>query len=166
MRLHFKDALSLANALCGFLAVALFFTFGFLPSLALILLAVLFDFFDGKVARKQKSSDDFGKQLDSLADAVSFGFAPPMLVFLQHYPSTPIAFFSLLLGGLFFTSATLIRLAEYNLQKGNKFYQGLPSPFAAFALLLVGWVNVQAAVFALFLLGALMLSKFKVKKVF
>ncbi len=165
MRLHLKDVFSLANALCGFLALALYFIFGFASSIALIVLAVLFDYLDGRVARKG-NANDFGKQLDSLSDAISFGVAPSMLVFFQHYPATAEAFFALLLGGLFYTSAVLIRLAEYNLQKKKGFYYGLPSPFAALVLLFLGWFNLLVAVLALFLLGVLMLSKFKIKKAF
>ncbi len=166
MRLQLKDVFSLANALCGFLALALFFIFGFASSFALLLLAVLFDYFDGRIARKGSASNEFGKQIDSLSDAVSFGAVPAALVLFQHYPGTPVAFFAVLLGGLFYVAAVIVRLAEYNLQKEKGFYHGLPCPFAALLLLLFGWFDWRIAVFALFALGILMLSKFRLKKVF
>jgi len=166
MQLHLKDYVSLANACSGFLALPVFFLFGYFSSLALVVLAVAFDFLDGIIARKDKAHNEFGKQLDSLADAVSFGVVPPILVFFFHSPASFLEFFALLLGGLFFLSAALIRLAEYNLQKESGFYYGFPSPLAAFLLLLLGWIGVAFAVFLLFLLAGLMLSKFKLKKVF
>ncbi|MEM4254714.1 MAG: CDP-alcohol phosphatidyltransferase family protein [Candidatus Norongarragalinales archaeon] len=166
MRLHLKDLLSLANACSGFLAMAFFFLFGYLSAFVMVLLAMLADFLDGKVARKQGKHDDFGVQLDSLADGVSFALAPAALVFFQHYPATAFAFFALLLAGLFYLSAGLVRLAEYNSQKEKGFYYGLPSPFAAFFVLLFGWIGVEAGAAVLLLAGVLMLSKFKLKKVF
>ena len=166
MQLRLKDCLSLANAISGFLAIVFFFTFGYVSAFALVVLAAAFDFLDGFAARKSKSHDELGKQLDSLSDAVSFGVAPALIVLLQHNPELGLNFFVLLLGAVFFLSATVIRLAKYNLQEEKGVYYGLPSPFAALLLLAFGWVDLLMATVALFLLGILMVSRFKLKKIF
>ena len=102
MELGLKDYFSIANACSGFLALAFFFSFGFASAFALIVLAMAFDYFDGIVARKGNAHNEFGKQLDSLADAVSFGAVPAMLVLLQQNAAIGLNFFVLLLGAVFF----------------------------------------------------------------
>ena len=166
MELHLKDYLTLGNAACGFLALALFPVFGFFSSFGLIVLAMVFDFFDGIVARKDNAHNEFGKQLDSLADAVSFGVAPAALVFFTLLPKDFYVFILLLLGGIFYLSAVVLRLAKYNLQSEKGVYYGLPSPLAAFLLLAFGWFNAWFSIALLFVLGILMTVRFKVRKVF
>jgi len=172
MRLQLKDVFSLANGLSGFFALPLFFLVGYFPAAAMVLLALVFDFLDGKVARKSRGDDEFGKQLDSLADAVSFGAVPPFLLLSFHslYSYSPNGgfwvFYPLLLGGLFFLGACLIRLALFNVQKEKGVYHGLPSPLAAALAVVFGWLNPYVGIILLFVLGAAMLSKFKLKKVF
>lgn len=79
------NALTLANLLCGVVALMLQGEAGFEPGLwsaavVFIFLAVVFDFLDGTAARALKVSSPIGKELDSLADVVSFGVAPAVLV--------------------------------------------------------------------------------------
>jgi CDP-diacylglycerol--serine O-phosphatidyltransferase len=99
-----------------------------------IFFAMFFDAFDGRVARMTKTQSDFGVQLDSLADVVSFGAAPALLVF--KWALAPLGFL-----GLFFSFAFAacgaLRLARFNVlaQRGDKgssrFFVGLPIPLAA-----------------------------------
>ena len=166
MDLHMKDYLSLGNAVSGFLAIVFFFPFGYLPAFGLVILAIIFDFFDGIVARKHNAHNEFGKQLDSLSDVISFGVAPSLIVLLQHNLLIGLEFFAMLLGAVLFLNAVILRLVKYNLHSGGAVYFGLPSPLAALLLLAFGWVDWKIA-FALYLiLGFLMLSNFKVKKPF
>ena len=83
--------LTLGNAVSGFAAIAMAsnidrqanadtISYYFMFSGALIVLAMLFDALDGYVARLAKSASDFGAQLDSLCDAISFGLAPAFLL--------------------------------------------------------------------------------------
>ena len=102
----------------------------------LILLATVFDFFDGWFARKLKSGSNFGAELDSLSDFVSFGVAPSFLIYLW---STHILG-SLGWGAtLFFVICSALRLARFTADiyitnkpiDDNEYFVGLPSPAAA-----------------------------------
>jgi CDP-diacylglycerol--serine O-phosphatidyltransferase len=102
-----------------------------------IFFAMFFDAFDGRVARMTKTQSDFGMQLDSLADVVSFGAAPGLLVY--KWALAPLGF-----AGLFvsfaFAACGALRLARFNVlaQRGDKgssrFFVGLPIPLAAGAI--------------------------------
>ncbi len=102
----------------------------------LIVLALIFDALDGKVARLTDSSSPMGAQLDSFADAITFGVAPAMVaktmleaegLFHPRLNFLAVASFSLL---------AVVRLARFNLNTGpeeehHRFFTGLPSPAAA-----------------------------------
>ncbi|HET6202312.1 MAG TPA: CDP-diacylglycerol--serine O-phosphatidyltransferase [Planctomycetota bacterium] len=152
--------LTLGNAFCGFLAIAktadaLLYAYG--PSSSpggeaslekmlveaswLVLLAMLFDALDGKVARLMGSTSELGGQLDSLADAISFGVAPALLVkvLVEHEVRTaglqphPRLYF--LVAG-FYALCALLRLARFNVEndpspEAHERFTGLPSPAAA-----------------------------------
>jgi CDP-diacylglycerol---serine O-phosphatidyltransferase len=101
----------------------------------LIFLAMLFDMFDGQVARITRSTSDFGGQLDSLCDAVSFGIAPAILLVKMCPQFTEMhreAIWSI--AALFACCATL-RLARFNVETDEEddhtTFQGLPTPAAA-----------------------------------
>ena len=107
----------------------------------LILLATIFDFFDGWFARKLKSGSNFGAELDSLSDFVSFGIAPSFLIYLW---STNILG-SLGWGAtLFFVICSALRLARFTADiyvtnkpiDNNEYFTGVPSPAAAGLMLL------------------------------
>jgi len=157
-----KDYLTLANAACGFMAIVVMQLYGFIPAVFLVFLAAFFDFIDGKVARLKKEHDDFGKQLDSLADGVSFCAAPALIVAMAV--DSPVV----LVGCLFFLMAGLIRLAKYNVQSEKTHYVGLPSPIAAMALLILAlpfsWFNEWLVAILALSLGLLMLSQALFKK--
>jgi CDP-diacylglycerol--serine O-phosphatidyltransferase len=98
-----------------------------------ILFAIFFDAFDGRVARLTKTQSEFGMQLDSLADVVSFGVAPALL--LYKWALQPLGFWGILLAFLF-TACGALRLARFNVlanrHKGAlAFFIGLPIPLAA-----------------------------------
>ena len=156
-----KDYLTLGNGASGFLAIVLYFPFGYFASAALVLLAVVFDVLDGLIARKTNSHDEFGKQLDSLSDAVSFAAAPAVVVSLYFGLDLLVS-----CAALFFLFSGLIRLAKFNVQKNDGFYYGLPSPLATVALMAFAWMNYYLALLVLFGTGLLMLSNWKNKKPF
>ena len=97
----------------------------------LILIAMLFDFMDGKLARFLKVSSDFGKQLDSLADMISFGVAPAIIVFQLIHTYNPhntkLAYIAFMI-----PICSALRLANYNIDKkqGNEFI-GITTPINA-----------------------------------
>ncbi len=107
----------------------------------LILLATIFDFFDGWFARKLKTGSNFGAELDSLSDFVSFGVAPSFLIYLW----STHALGSLGWGAtLFFVICSALRLARFTTDiyitnkpiNNNEYFVGLPSPAAAGLILL------------------------------
>lgn len=101
----------------------------------LIFLAMLFDMFDGQVARLTRTTSDFGGQLDSLCDVVSFGVAPAILLVkmcpqfanLHHEAVWAIA--------ALFACCAVLRLARYNVETDESddpgWFAGLPTPAAA-----------------------------------
>ncbi|MDK2979052.1 MAG: CDP-diacylglycerol---serine O-phosphatidyltransferase [Bacteroidales bacterium] len=129
------------NLLSGCLSIVLAFEGYLLLAVYMIFLAALFDFFDGMTARLLKVYSEIGKQLDSLADMVSFGVAPSVIVFsmmkniiydsLYLPPLEDLSFTAI----LFLISPFLIavfsgiRLAKFNVDiRQNDSFIGLPTP--------------------------------------
>jgi CDP-diacylglycerol--serine O-phosphatidyltransferase len=102
-----------------------------------IFFALFFDAFDGRVARMTKTQSDFGVQLDSLADVVSFGAAPALLVY--KWALAPLGFAGFFVSFAFLACGAL-RLARFNVlaargdQGPSRFFVGLPIPLAAGAI--------------------------------
>ena len=78
---YLPDAITCLNLLSGSAAVILAFQDDFDMALAMIVLAAVFDFLDGLAARVFHAYSDIGKELDSLADTVSFGLAPSLILY-------------------------------------------------------------------------------------
>src|SRR5690242_11024884 len=99
-----------------------------------IFFAQFFDAFDGRVARMTKTQSDFGVELDSLADVISFGAAPALLVY--KWALAPLGFLGFFLS-FGFAACGALRLARFNVlahrgEKGSsRFFVGLPIPLAA-----------------------------------
>ncbi len=93
-------------------------------------IALVADFLDGMAARLLNARSEIGKQLDSLADVISFGWLPGLIVFhfwIQEYPDSPMAWSAFLL-----PVATAFRLAKFNLDPEQSYaFKGLPSPASA-----------------------------------
>lgn len=99
-----------------------------------ILFAAIFDTFDGFIARALGATSEFGKEYDSLADVVTFGVAPAVLVYAWGLHS-----FEKLGGGMafIFLAAVSLRLARFNVITGKsdyRYFVGLPSPAGAMVL--------------------------------
>ena len=126
MSKHIPNLLTISNLICG--CIALFFTFkGELVFTAyLIFLAAIFDFMDGAVARLLNVSNSIGKELDSLADMVSFGLVPGSVVFhlLEEGTLSQYSFMALLI-----PIFSAYRLAKFNVDENqNENFIGLPTP--------------------------------------
>ncbi len=103
-----------------------------------IFVAMVLDNLDGRIARMTNTSSDFGAQYDSLADMVSFGIAPALLMFQWALAGmADLGWVPAKLGWLaafVYAAAAALRLARFNTQVGHadkRFFQGLPSPPAA-----------------------------------
>ncbi len=104
-----------------------------------ILIATVLDGLDGRVARLTNTTSDFGKEYDSLADVISFGLAPVLVVF--EWTVSSLGKIGWLCAFLY-VSAAALRLARFNTQStaNPNYFQGLPCPMAA--AFLVSWMWV------------------------
>ncbi|GIV98187.1 MAG: CDP-diacylglycerol--serine O-phosphatidyltransferase [Herpetosiphonaceae bacterium] len=158
------NLVTLANLFCGFLAI-LFAVQGpefYFRAALMICLAACFDALDGRTARVLGVSGDFGKELDSLADIVSFGVAPAMLVY-QH--SLYAAHWIGIIAAGLFVCCGAGRLARYNITTTtckSRFFTGMPIPmggmFATSVALYQGQINVALVTIGIIVAALLMIS--------
>ena len=123
-----------ANLFCGFYAIVASIQGGFVKASVAIMVAALFDALDGKIARFTGAVSRFGLEYDSLSDAISFGVAPGILVYL--WALQPFGRLGWLAALLFVACGTL-RLARFNTLVGrvsSDYFMGLPIPAAAFMI--------------------------------
>lgn len=119
---------------CGFFAVIKVLHGDFVTAAWAILLAGLFDLFDGQLARLTKAGSQFGIEYDSLVDLASFGLAPSLLLYM--WALKDFGRLGWIAAFLFFVCGAL-RLARFNVQveaEESRFFQGLPIPMAAYML--------------------------------
>lgn len=123
--------LTIANLFCGFYAIIAIYQDHFYKAVLAIIIALVLDFLDGAVARFAKATSDFGMELDSLADVVSFGVAPGMLAYVfAMQPFGRIGW----LAAFLFAACGALRLARFNIQTkklDKRYFVGLPIPAAA-----------------------------------
>ena len=135
------NIITLSSVFCGFDSIRLSATAqsddDYYRASLLLVFALFFDMLDGRVARLTKTQSAFGLQIDSLADAISFGVAPALLVFKWSLWQKPTAG---LIVGFLFAGAGAVRLARFNVlsmgesgapTKPGKYIVGLPVPGAA-----------------------------------
>ena len=167
---HLPNLLTLANLVSGCIAIAFilnsqpfvssfnggeYWVFGteqaYIGAL-FIALAALFDTLDGFAARALKVFSPIGKDLDSLADVVSFGVAPSMILFKMlwaSYMAEPYALdvdMTAMIPAFIFVAAGAVRLARYNVSHASQqnFFRGMPIPAAGLfiaCLPLINWYN-------------------------
>ena len=139
---HIPNFLTSLNVLCGSVAVVFIMEGKLTTAVVLIILATVFDFLDGMTARALKAYSAIGKELDSLADMISFGLAPGLIMFklleisvfkeyvMLHLQSN-LSFSQLLVIGSAFLIPifSALRLAKFNVdtRQTNSFI-GLPTP--------------------------------------
>ncbi|MFC1515961.1 CDP-diacylglycerol--serine O-phosphatidyltransferase [Thermodesulfobacteriota bacterium] len=119
------------NLFCGFYAVIASINGKFVAGSVAILIGVMFDILDGKIARATNTTSKFGIEYDSLADLVSFGLAPGLMIYL--WALRPLGRLGWLAGFLFMACGAL-RLARFNSQVGtvsSDYFVGLPIPAGA-----------------------------------
>lgn len=148
MRIDLKKSLfilpnlfTLSSIFCGFYAIVLSSgdqgSGAFYQASLLIIFAMFFDIIDGRVARLTRTQSAFGMEIDSLADVVSFGAAPAVLVY--RWALEPLGLLGIL-GAFSLVACGAIRLARFNVlsmqndgrpKKPGKYIVGLPIPGAA-----------------------------------
>ena len=134
---NIPNILTLGNLMLGMLAIIYTMEGRAQTAISLVFIAMLLDGLDGKLALRLNAGSELGKQLDSLADLVSFGVAPAVLLYslsLQHFALTG------LFVALLFPVAGAYRLARFNLRgKKETVFLGLPITIAGGALVSMGY---------------------------
>jgi CDP-diacylglycerol--serine O-phosphatidyltransferase len=134
------NILTLAGVCLGISSIKFSIDGNFNLAVTLILFAAILDALDGRIARLIKGTSDFGKELDSLTDFVSFGIAPVFVLYfweLKNYGKLGWAI------TLIYSVCCVIRLARFNLTKieetenwKNNFFEGVPSPAGGLLILM------------------------------
>lgn len=121
---------TIGNLFLGFSAIIQALRNEYETAAQLIVAAVIFDMLDGRIARLTGTASEFGAQLDSLSDIVSFGVAPAVIAYQWGLATLHKSF----LAAFFFVMCAAIRLARFNVQRkvvDGRYFVGLPSPAAA-----------------------------------
>lgn len=158
------------NVFCGFYAFIAVMNEQFGMAAWALVLAIVFDGLDGRVARLTNTTSEFGVQYDSLADVISFGMAPALLAY--SWVLKPFGRLGWMAAFLFLLCGAL-RLARFNITKpeeSNNNFTGLPIPAAAatiasiviaFEDIFASRLNPMIMVFVVYLLAFLMVSNIK-----
>ena len=148
------DAFTLVNVIFGVAAIFFAINGGYTYAAISLFLAVIADYADGRVARNLNKENIFGKELDSLADTISFGVAPAIFGFaLIQTPLSIIAFTIFLFCGI-------LRLARYNIMNIKTGYVGMPITLNGIIIpaLFISKVPVDFYPYIYLVLGMLMVS--------
>lgn len=142
MKKHIPNLITLLNLASGTVAIVFALEGQWQWAVYLLLAAAGFDFLDGLAARLLHASSEIGKQLDSLADMVSFGLLPALFIytiFKQQLPGVGTGVISPILQAILLVSVVIvpacaaIRLARFNVQEqSGVFFNGLPTPAHSF----------------------------------
>lgn len=150
---HIPNAITCCNLLCGCLAIVQSFEGNLVNAAYLVGLAAIFDFFDGFAARMLKVSSPIGKDLDSLADMVTFGVVPGVVMFQlfqlsmlnyaerHHGDEMPPYFVFIKYSAFIITIFSALRLAKFNndVRQSDSFI-GVPTPAVAIFILSIAFI--------------------------
>ena len=165
LRKHIPNSITMLNLFTGSIAVYYAFNGNFTVSFFAILIAGLFDFLDGLAARVLRAYSPMGKELDSLADVISFGLAPGVIVFsLVEQSQLPEW---LKFAGFIIPVFSALRLAKFNIDENQTTsFIGLPTPanaicWAGMGYSFSGWLieNPWLAIALTIVLSGLLVSK-------
>ena len=135
------NLITLMSLIAGISSIKFSIQSNFKIAVLMIMLAAFFDFFDGWMARKLKKSSQFGAELDSLSDFISFGLAPSLLINLSFtYELGRIGWVI----SLFYIICAALRLARFNIEnmrEQSKVFYGIPSPAAAGIIMIPLYFN-------------------------
>ncbi|MBV4418366.1 CDP-diacylglycerol--serine O-phosphatidyltransferase [Clostridium tyrobutyricum] len=162
------NAFTLANLACGIMSVLMSFQEDYVLGGIFILLACLADRYDGRVARYLNVSSELGKELDSLADLVSFGVAPSILIFnIYNFSSLGILGYIMV---LVLPLSGAYRLAKFNVTEFDGKFFGIPITFAGMFIALFCLItmrhpiHIEFSLLLVILLSYLMVCNKRFKK--
>lgn len=165
----FADLFTLANVGLGLISLVFAISNNFEYSAYLLLAAAAIDYIDGKVAKMLGQQNDFGKELDSLADTVSFGVAPAIFGFSLMQTAYSINQPQLLFGIIAFSVflfCGILRLARYNIMDIKGVYSGMPITLNGLIVPAAYFANIPVKFYPYIylVLALLMVSSIRVKK--
>lgn len=161
VKMVIPNAVTSGSIFCGMSSLILASNGKFSQAAWLIFFACFFDLMDGRIARKLGSSSSFGVELDSLADAISFGVAPAFLVYLAYFNDFGV------IGHVvasFYALCSVLRLARFNISTDvpDGYFCGLPTPAGALtlasSLFLPFPIKPEIAIAATVIIGFLLVS--------
>ena len=135
------NLITLMSLIAGISSIKFSIQSNFKIAVLMIMLAAFFDFFDGWMARKLKKSSQFGAELDSLSDFISFGLAPSLLINLCFTHELGRIGWVI---SLFYIVCAALRLARFNIEnmkEQSKVFYGIPSPAAAGVIMIPLYLN-------------------------
>jgi len=144
---NIPNFITLSNLLCGVLSIIFAFNDNLILAAIFIFVGNFLDFFDGFFARLLKVEDKFGLQLDSMADLITSGLAPAIILFhliknqsqIQYPDTVPLAFLALIIPVF-----SAIRLSNFNIDLSQKnSFIGLPTPMLAIFIAAIPLINLQ-----------------------
>lgn len=156
MKKHIPNSVTCLNLFSGCLGIVFAFQGNLLWASYAIVIAAVFDFFDGMLARLLKAYSDIGKELDSLADMVSFGVLPSVIIYQlfarSPQPETGAEFLSY--SAFIIAVFSALRLAKFNIDtRQSENFIGLPTPANALLIasfpFIIGESNTYFATFIL-----------------
>ena len=173
--LKFADIFTLFNVALGLLSIVFSISNNFNYAALVLLIAVVFDYFDGKIASSMHQQNLFGKELDSLADTVSFGVAPAIFGFSLMQTASRMRQFQISFAIIAFTVfifCGILRLARYNIMDMKGVYQGMPITLNGIIIPVVYFAGsrfypvayIKFFPYIYLVLGILMVSSLKIKK--
>ena len=134
------NILTLGGVCLGISSIKFSIDGNFSLAVTLILFAAILDALDGRIARLIKGTSDFGKELDSLTDFVSFGIAPVLILYFWELNNYGKLGWTI---SLIYSVCCVLRLARFNLTKidnqqewKNNFFEGIPSPAGGLLILM------------------------------
>ena len=142
MKKHIPNIITCCNLICGCIATLWAFESNYLLALLFIVIGAVFDFFDGMTARLLHVSSPIGKELDSLADDITFGFAPSAIVFDYLCTLVPCSLAYIPYLAFIMAAFSALRLAKFNLDERQAMgFIGLPTPANA-----LFWASLMAGI--------------------
>lgn len=137
-RFNIANLITFANIACGVVAIYFITKGDFFTAIVLAWIAGGFDIADGKVARKYNLSTEFGVQLDSFADFLSFVVMPSFLLFYAMEKSGTFQEIAIGIAFIIYIISGLRRLIEFNIKADagevSKYFEGVPTPLGAILL--------------------------------
>jgi CDP-diacylglycerol--serine O-phosphatidyltransferase len=138
--IYLPNGFTLFNLFCGIFAIVLSARLNFGKAALFVFLGGIADALDGRVARATGSGSRMGEELDSLVDAISFGFAPAMIMYFAVLNTENWEWLFVFM----FTACAVLRLARFNVEQAGRaksYFHGLPSPAAGLTLATYYWFS-------------------------